>query len=84
MWFKYLSNNVWRDFRLQMVASVLNGYLKYPIGESVFVVNLPLKLFRASVPNAYTASRKSLYTLYDTYLDYIMGKFESNRIIQNV
>ena len=31
---------------------ICNGNLKYPIGKSIFAVNLPLKLFRAVVANA--------------------------------
>ena len=54
-------------------VSVSNGNLKYPIGKSIFSVNLPLKLFCATVAKyANTESRKSLRTLFDTYLDYII------------
>ena len=65
-------------------VSVSNGTLKYPIGKSIFGVNLPLKLFRASVANANTESLKSLHILFDTYLDYMLAKFEPNRIVRNV
>ena len=41
---------VWRDFRLLMPASEMVN-VKYPIGKSIFAVNLPLKLFRATVAN---------------------------------
>ena len=50
----------------------------------MFAVNLPLKFFRATVANANTKSLKSLYTLFDTYLGYMLTKFEPNRIVQNV
>ena len=32
--------------------------MKYPIGKSIFAVNLPLKLFRATVANADIGSLK--------------------------
>ena len=65
------SNTVWKDFRL-------------PIGKSIFAINLPLKLFSATVANVNTESLKSLHTLFDTYLDYMLAQFESNRVVQNV
>ena len=65
-------------------VSVSNGYLKYPIGKSIFAVNLFLKLFRATVANANTAGLKSLPKLFDTYLDYMLAKFEPHRMVQNV
>ena len=44
----------------------------------MFTVNLPLKLFRATVANAGTGSLKFLYTLFDTYSDHMLAKFEPN------
>ena len=67
-----------------MWSKKCNGKLKCPIGKSIFAVNLPLKLLRATVANANAASRKSLNTLFDTFLDYMLAKFDSNRMIQNV
>ena len=61
-------------------VSVSNGNLKYPIEKSIFAVNSPLKLFLATVANANTESLKSHHTLFDTYLDYMLAKFEPNRI----
>ena len=53
--------------------------------NSSFVVNLLLKLFRATVANADTGSLKSLHTLFDTHLDHVLAKFdEANRMVQNV
>ena len=65
---------------------VSNDNLKYPIGKSIFAVNLLLKLFRATVDvaNAITESLRSLHTLFDTYLDHMLAKFEPNRIVRNV
>ena len=65
-------------------VSVVNGNLNYLIRKSIFAVNFPLKLFPATVANANTESLKSLYTLFDSYLDYMLAKFEPNRIFRNV
>ena len=46
--------------------------------------NLPLELFRATVANADIESLKSLHTLFDSYLDHMLAKFEPNCIVQNV
>ena len=62
---KCLLNNVCREFRLLM---------------SIFAVNAPLKLFRASVANADIGSLKFYNTLFDMYLDPMLAKFEPNRI----
>ena len=56
--------------------------MKYPIGKSIFAVNLPLKLFPATVANADIGSLKSLHTLFDKYLDHMLVKFEQNRMVQ--
>ena len=65
-------------------VSVSNDDLKYPIGKSIIAVNLPLKLLYVTVANANTESLKSLPILFDTYLDYMLAKFEPNRIVQKV
>ena len=62
--------------------NVNNGNLKYPIKKSIFEINLSLKLFRATAANAKTESLKSLHTLFDTYFDYMLAKFEPNRMVQ--
>ena len=59
-----------------------NGNIKYPIGKSIFAVNLPLKLFPATVANADIGSLKSLHTLFDKYLDHMLMKFEGNCMVQ--
>ena len=43
-------------------VSISNDNVKCPIGNSVFAVNLPLKLLRAIVVNADVGSLKSLHT----------------------
>ena len=55
-----------------------------PDQKSIFAVNLPLKLFRATVANTDTGSLKSLYTLFDTHFDYMLTKVEANRMVQNI
>ena len=42
----------------------------------IFAVNLPLKLFHATVVNADIGSLKSLHTLFDKYLDHMLVKFK--------
>ena len=44
------------------VSIYSNGNIKYRIGKSIFAVNLPLKLFRATVANDDIGSQKSLHT----------------------
>ena len=61
-----------------LLLSASNGNIKCLTGKSIFVVNLPLKLFCATVMNAVTGS--SLHTLFGTYLEHMLTKFE---IIQN-
>ena len=65
-------------------VSVSNGSIKCPIRKSISRVNLPLKLFCATVANADTGSLKFLHTLFDTYLDHMLTKFEANRMALNV
>ena len=43
-------------------VSISNGNIKYPVGKSVFAVNLPLKLFRATIANADIGKLKVLHT----------------------
>ena len=65
-------------------VSASNGNLKYPMGKSIFAANLPLKLFHSTISSADTGSPKSLYALFDAYLDYMLEKFEPNRIVRNI
>ena len=41
-------------------VSISNGNIKYPIEKSIFAVNLPLKLFPATVASADIRGLKSL------------------------
>ena len=49
-----------------------------------FAVNLLLKLFLATVANSETGNLKSPHTLFDTYLDHMLVKFEPNRMVHFV
>ena len=78
MWSKYFSNNVWSDFKILMSASAVVT-LNVPSENHFFEVNLPFKLFRATVANADIVTLK---TLFDKYVDHVLVKFEQNRMIQ--
>ena len=56
--------------------------MQYPIGKSIFAVNLLLKLSPATVANADIGSLKSLHTLLDRYLDHMLVKFKRNCMVQ--
>ena len=66
----------------RLYVRISNGNIKYPIGKLIFAVNLLLKLSPATVANADIGSLKSLHTLFDTYLDHMMVKFEQNCMVQ--
>ena len=65
-------------------VSVTNSNIKCSIGKSIFAVNLPLKLFRATISNADTGSLKSLHALFDIHLDRMLAKFESTCMVLSV
>ena len=44
--------------------------------KSSFAVNFPLKPLRATVANVETGCPKSLHTLFDTYFDHMLAKFD--------
>ena len=48
----------------------------------IFVVNLPLKLFRDTIPNADTGTLESHHTLFAMYLNHMLAK--PYRSVQNV
>ena len=64
-------------------VSINNGNIKYPIGKPIFAVNLPLKLFPATVANVEIGSLKSLHALFDKYLNHVLVQFEQNRMVQS-
>ena len=49
-----------------------------------FCCKFAIKKLRTTIINADIGSLKSLYTLFDTYLDHMQAKFKLNRMIQNV
>ena len=59
--------------------SIINGNIKYPIGKSIFLVNLPLKFFPVTVANG---SLKSLHTFLKNCFYHMLVKFEQNRMVQ--
>ena len=63
-------------------VSIRNGNIKCPIRKSIFAVNLPLKLFPATIANADIASLKSLQIFLRKYLYHMLVKFEQNRIVE--
>ena len=63
-------------------VSISKGNIKCPIGKSIFAVNLPLKLFRATVANDEIGSLKSLSTFLTKCLYHMLVKFEQNRMAQ--
>ena len=63
-------------------VSISNDSVKYPSGKSVSALNLPLKLFPATVANANIGSLKSVCSLFAKYLDHMLGKFEQNCMVQ--
>ena len=65
-------------------VSVSNGNIKGLVGKSIFAENLPLQLFHSTVANADTESLRPLHTLFDTYLDHMLAKFEPNCVVRNV
>ena len=69
------------DFRLRNV-SISNGNIKYPIGKSFFTVNLPLKLFRATVAKAGIESIKSLHTFLKKMFVPLASEFEQIRMVK--
>ena len=62
--------------------SIINGNIKCLIGKSIFAVNLPLKLFRATIANADIESLKFLHTFLAKCLYHMLVKFEQIRIVQ--
>ena len=61
---------------------VTHGNIKYPIGRSIFAVNLPLKLFRDTIVNADIESFKSLHTFLTKCLYHMLVKCEQIRIVR--
>ena len=71
-----------QNFVLFGPISISSSNIKYPIGNSVFAVNLPLKLFHATIANADIGSLKSLHTFLTKCLYHMLVKCEQNRMVQ--
>ena len=65
-------------------VSVSNGNIKCPVGKSICAVNLPLKLFCATIADTDAGCLMSPHILFDTCLDHLLAKFESNCMIPNI
>ena len=86
LWSKYLSNNVWRDFRLLMSALATAAGKSFK-GKFIAKIDFSDRVFYITIADADIGSLKSLHTLFDQDLDHILAKFEQNcmvRIIQNL
>ena len=78
---KYVSNNLWRDFRLSALvfATVVRKSF-----NSKFTAKM---IFRSGISCYHYAdirSVKSLHTLFGKYLDHKLVKFEQNRMVRNI
>ena len=76
MWSKLCMERLWTSN-----VSISNGNIKYPIGKSIFAVNLPLKLFRATVANTDIGSLKSVHIFFKKCLYHMLVKFEQHRLV---
>ena len=89
MWSKYLSNNVWRDFRLLMSAlatvtgkSFLRVFFNLQLKQQIYSKSLFYdRLFYVTIADADIGSLKSLHILFVKYLERILVKFEQNRMV---
>ena len=64
--------------------SISNSNIKCLIRKSIFSVNLPLKLFRATIANVDTGSLESLHTflIKCLYHNHMLVKFEQICVVQ--
>ena len=58
---------------------ISNGSKTYPIGKTIYAVNLPFKLLRATVENADTGNLQSLHTLFDTYSNHMLANLNQQK-----
>ena len=80
MWSKYLSNNVWRDFRppISALATVAGWNFK---GANLLQKLISRSVVYITIVDADIRSLKSLHTLFDKYFDHMLVEFERNRMI---
>ena len=63
---------------------MLVRFVHWTIIKNQIKSNFPLKLLRATVANTNTGSPKTLHTLFDTYVDYMLAKLKPKRIVRNI
>ena len=80
MWYKYLSNNVLRDFGLPLSA-LANGGREETYRQLLRKLIFPIGYFYITIADADIGSLKSLHTLFDKYLDHMLVQFEQNRMV---
>ena len=84
LWFKYLSNNVWRDFRLPMSALATVAGKSYN-GKFTAKIDFPfVRAFYIAITDADIGSLNSLHTLFGKYLDHMLVNFEQNRMVRTI
>ena len=71
---KCISNNVWRDLRLPILAFAMVARNIFN-GKFTAKIEFPIKTFYATTADADTGSQKSPHTLFDKYLDHRLVKF---------
>ena len=83
MWFKFLSNNAWRDFILPMsaVATVAGKSFNRKFTAKI---DFPLGYIYITIADDDIGSLKLLHTLFDKYFDHMLKKFKQNRMVQTV
>ena len=84
MWSIYLSNNVWRDFRLSIsvLATVAGESFN---GTFTAKIDLPISFFfYITIADADIESLKPLHTSFDKYLDHMLVKFEQKRLVRTI
>ena len=83
MWSKYISKNVWRDFRL-LVSAAATVVRKSFNGEFIATNWFSNQAFYVAIADTNSGSQKSLHALFDKYLDHMLEKFEQNHMVQNM
>ena len=70
-----VSNNVWIDFTLPLVAFETVARERFN-GKFTAKIDFPIEHFMLPNTDAEIGSLKSFHTLFDTYLDHMLVKFE--------
>ena len=83
MWPIYVSTNVWKNLRLPVSASATVARKSFN-GKFIAKLDFPMRAFYVTINDTVIGSLKSLHTLFDTYLDHMMVKFEQNRTVGSI